>query len=232
MPAPCSRVFVFDLDDTLYLERDYARSGFTAVGEWAAETIGLEGFGNRCWELFKEGVRGTIFNQASAEMLGKECSDQVGQMVQVFRSHTPEIKLLPDAKRILDHCNSIPTAGTALITDGYLEAQQKKIDALKLTKTIDLIIATDQWGRDFWKPHPRAYTTVESFFRARPENCCYIADNPRKDFIVPRQRGWLTVRISRDGGEYNSIEHLATDADIQCASLDELCHHSFFQKAE
>ena len=29
------QVLVFDIDDTLYLERDYVRSGFGAAGRWA-----------------------------------------------------------------------------------------------------------------------------------------------------------------------------------------------------
>src|SRR5207302_9076607 len=30
---------VFDIDDTLYLERDYVRSGFRAVGTWAEQWL-------------------------------------------------------------------------------------------------------------------------------------------------------------------------------------------------
>ena len=39
---------VFDVDDTLYLERDYVRSGFRAVGVWASRWLGLSGFAERC----------------------------------------------------------------------------------------------------------------------------------------------------------------------------------------
>ena len=35
---------VFDLDDTLYLEREYALSGFRAVGDWLRQTRGLIDF--------------------------------------------------------------------------------------------------------------------------------------------------------------------------------------------
>ena len=35
------RAVVFDIDDTLYLERDYVRSGFTAAGAWARTELGL-----------------------------------------------------------------------------------------------------------------------------------------------------------------------------------------------
>ena len=35
-----SWVVTFDLDDTLYLERDFVRSGFAAVGAWLATERG------------------------------------------------------------------------------------------------------------------------------------------------------------------------------------------------
>ncbi|MEL7208731.1 MAG: hypothetical protein AAGK32_10970, partial [Actinomycetota bacterium] len=47
---------VFDIDDTLYLERDYVRSGFNAVGEHVESQFGTAGVGRRAWELFIEGV--------------------------------------------------------------------------------------------------------------------------------------------------------------------------------
>src|SRR5690606_41459193 len=45
-------------DDTLYLERDYVRSGFHAVGEHLRRTHGVDGFSRRAWELFESGHRG------------------------------------------------------------------------------------------------------------------------------------------------------------------------------
>ena len=34
------RAVVYDLDDTLYLERRYVRGGFSAVGEFLRQTLG------------------------------------------------------------------------------------------------------------------------------------------------------------------------------------------------
>ncbi|MGQ9635778.1 MAG: HAD family hydrolase, partial [Bryobacteraceae bacterium] len=64
-----SQPFVaFDLDDTLYLERDYVRSGFEAVGEWAKERLGIGDFTQRAWRWFQQGRRGDIFNQVLVEI--------------------------------------------------------------------------------------------------------------------------------------------------------------------
>jgi len=55
-------LYVLDIDDTLYLERDYVRSGFCAVGRWLAEHQNVEDFFERAWALFEAGARGNIFD--------------------------------------------------------------------------------------------------------------------------------------------------------------------------
>ena len=46
---------MLDVDDTLYLERDYVRSGFRAVGQWAAEASSVwTESPSSAWQLFLE----------------------------------------------------------------------------------------------------------------------------------------------------------------------------------
>ena len=49
------RVVVFDLDDTLFPERQYVLSGFRAVDMWLKEAHGLIGFYDHANALFNEG---------------------------------------------------------------------------------------------------------------------------------------------------------------------------------
>ena len=46
------QLFVFDLDDTLILERDYVHSGFQTVGRHLWRSRGLDGFAEEAWRLF------------------------------------------------------------------------------------------------------------------------------------------------------------------------------------
>ena len=55
---------IFDLDDTLYLERDFARSGFVAAGDWLRGEIGSAGLTEVCQEMFEAGRRTRIFDEA------------------------------------------------------------------------------------------------------------------------------------------------------------------------
>jgi len=43
---------VLDLDDTLYLERDYVRSGFKAVDQWLRMHKSFNDFYEEAWRLF------------------------------------------------------------------------------------------------------------------------------------------------------------------------------------
>src|SRR5664280_2826371 len=72
---------VFDLDDTLYLERDYVASGFRAVGIWCAERLGLEGIEEQAEVLFIQGRRGDIFNAVLEQMGVESDTGMVSEMV-------------------------------------------------------------------------------------------------------------------------------------------------------
>lgn len=195
MRAPVTAV-VFDVDDTLYLERDYVRSGFDAVDHWLESARGVTGFGAECWAHFEAGARGHIFDATLASFgLGPD-DTLVEDLVAHYRSHDPEIALMPDALAVLDHLEE--RVAVAVITDG--PSQEAKVRRLGLRDRADPVILTTELGSGFSKPHPRAYEIVEQTLRRDPEECAYIGDNPTKDFAAPHRRGWTTVRVRRSGG--------------------------------
>lgn len=222
MGSAPKRVIVFDLDDTLYLERDYARSGFAAVGEWARGELGLADLSAAAWDLFESGARDRVFNRV-LEGAGIDPDPAlVERMIGIYRSHSPRIALQPDAQAWLA-ANS-GRHGLALITDGFRIAQNAKVEALGLRSLgFDPVIVTDEWGRDWWKPNPRAYQAVQDHFGGEPARFVYVADNPVKDFLAPRALGWHSVQVMRPqrvhAGEPPSPAHAA---HCRIESLDQL----------
>lgn len=198
MPNP--KAIIFDLDDTLFAERDYAFSGFDAVAAAFGERLkaGVD-LPARMRELFDSPLRSRVFNTIAAEC-GGDVEAIVPAMIDAFRRHAPRIALLPDAEAVLTKTRSTHRLG--VITDGYSIAQHAKIDALGLRSRVDEIIVTDDWGREFWKPHPRAFEETASRLGVPPSACTYVADNPAKDFIAPLALGWQTVQVRRPGGTY------------------------------
>jgi len=190
------KVIAFDLDDTLYLERDYVLSGFRATGVWIEDSFGIaaQKVFQELWQLFQRGVHGNTFDVwlSSHPELAQKVSVQ--QLVELYRSHTPEIRLLAGMSGLLDHCREQGIL-LALISDGFLRSQERKVKALGLDRWVETTIYTDTWGRSFWKPHARAFEEVMRLWYSEPEGLAYIADNPEKDFVTPRRIGWRTVRL-------------------------------------
>jgi putative hydrolase of the HAD superfamily len=214
---------VFDLDDTLYPESEFVLSGFAAAGQWLHAQHGISGFEDRARQLFYAGRRGTIFDEALESLSAGHLRDVIPQMVETYRTHPPRVRLLPDAEEVLDWALAHDLR-LALVTDGFGQTQRNKIEALRLAPSIGCRIVTDDLGgRQFWKPHPAGFRSVMEQLPAAPGEFVYVADNPRKDFIAPRQLGWRTVRIRRAGAEHSTYEATAQErADRDIRSLVEL----------
>jgi len=215
-------VIVCDLDDTLYLERNYVASGFRAVGEWAKKELALPDLGDVAWAFFEAGCRERVFDVALQKLGVGADSKLIEQMVAVYRRHKPIIALQDDVCGFLSRGYLL--GGLALVTDGFREAQQNKIAALGLEKLgFSPIVITDTWGRQFWKPHQRAFLHVEECFQLPSCKFVYIADNASKDFLAPNQLGWTTVQISRPSGLHTNQPPTADHVPSVCIdSFDRL----------
>ena len=208
-------LFVLDLDDTLYLERDFVKSGYQAVDVFLAKEKSFHGFFEFAWNEFVKGNTLYVINRFLEK---KQCSSMnlLQCAIDIYRNHNPSICLLPDAieffsKNLPENC--------ALITDGYAQTQWNKINTLGLHEKIKKIVVTGEWGKEYWKPHPRAYFEVQ---QDRPAGqCVYIADNPQKDFRSPTALKWhKSFRIRRRGALHY---HLPTnDIADEIRSLSEL----------
>ena len=212
---------IFDLDDTLYLEQQYVLSGFKAVDHFLSEQHGINGFFKKANQLFISGERGRIFNQALEALEITFTEKFITQLVDVYRQHNPEIELFDDAKWALNYYSSKMKVG--MITDGYQDTQKNKIESLGISKKFDSIVISDAFGREYWKPHEKPYLAIQSELRVLPEDCIYVGDNVKKDFITPRRLGWQTICVKRDAGEYQDMiiseEYLA---DTTITSLKQL----------
>jgi putative hydrolase of the HAD superfamily len=114
---------VFDIDDTLYLERDYVLSGFDAVGGWAQTWLGIPDFAQRCREAFEAGVRGSIFNRVLEDCGVNPLPESIAALLAIYRTHTPDIKLCEDAREALEW--TFAHGPVAIVTDGPAISQTR-----------------------------------------------------------------------------------------------------------
>jgi putative hydrolase of the HAD superfamily len=207
-------VVVFDIDDTLYLERDYVRSGFEAVGAHVQRRFGVDKFAAAAWALFEGGVRGQTLDLAWRQVSG-DPSPAIEHLVRIYREHDPAIELLPDSERTLSDLRH-RGVHLAIVTDGPRKSQRAKVAALGLDALVDHVVVTDELGPGRGKPDPAGFEQVEATFGARGRELVYVADNPAKDFVAPASLGWATVRVRRPGALHASRSSpRGVDADVE-----------------
>jgi putative hydrolase of the HAD superfamily len=213
------RCVTLDLDDTLFLERDYVASGFRAVGEWVSAHLGLNGFSDAAWSLFEHGRRGTIFDEALRQRGVPADPETVRQMLAVYRSHSPEISLLDDARGCLDAL--LTRVRMAVVSDGPLESQAAKARSLGIERWTDVVVFTAAFGPGYSKPHPRGFLTIAERTGASGHDCAYVGDNPSKDFTAPASLGWRTIRVRRPGSLHEGVLS-GPDVEFEVADLQPL----------
>ncbi|HEU4960640.1 MAG TPA: HAD family hydrolase [Sphingomonas sp.] len=176
---PRSRTVVFDLDDTLFAERDYVRSGMAAV---AALVEQLNGEACPLDTLPEADPLDAIRRRAGLPETALEA------LLWTYRLHRPTITLRPGAAAAIAGCRRRGEA-VAVLTDGRAVTQRLKLAALGLD--LDGIFISEELGAT--KPSDIGFGAVE---RALPAaSYVYVADNPEKDFLAPNARGWWTIGL-------------------------------------
>jgi putative hydrolase of the HAD superfamily len=217
------QAIIFDLDDTLYSERDFVLSGFRAVADWGAANLGIsqaQGY-ETLSDLYRQGIRNNTFNQwleihqiTAVSSSGEAQSEVVAKLLDIYRHHTPQLDPFAESIELLKILTKSYKIG--LVSDGYLEVQQRKWTALGLDHFFDAVVFSDSLGRENWKPSTAPFELVLEKLNIAPEFSVYIGDNPRKDFYGARQLGMYTIQIKRIDSEYG---HLPAPSVDYCADL-------------
>ncbi len=184
---------IFDLDDTLYSERDYVKSGYAAV---AAAFPLVRDMGTRLFEAFEKKLPAIDTVLSEEELLSEK-----ERALSVYRAHKPSICLYPGVLALLERLRK--TKKLALITDGRPEGQRAKIEALGLSPFFDAIIVTDELGGPaFRKPSEVPFREMQRRLGLPFASLVYIGDNIKKDFIAPQALGMQSIHFRNREGLY------------------------------
>lgn len=189
-------VAIFDLDDTLYSEKEYIRSGFYEVAQYNPTVKEME---KKLWSAFESGKRAIDFVLNSEGIYSKEKAEKC---LEVYRRHFPRISLYPEAKNMLQELKE-NNVRLGIITDGRPEGQRAKIAALGIEDLFEKIIITDELGGTiFRKPSSVAYEIMQAHFAVPYNQMVYIGDNDSKDFLAPLQLGMECIFFKNPDGLY------------------------------
>lgn len=186
---------IFDLDDTLYSEKQYVRSGYRAV----AKLLGDEALADRLWIYFENG------KSAIDELLNElGCMERKEECLEAYREQIPEITLYDGVSdMILELISKGIKVG--IITDGRVSGQKRKLQSLGLDELVDDIIITDELGgMQFRKPCDIAFRIMQRRWGLPFDQIIYVGDNPTKDFQACRQLGMRWMYFRNENGLYSN----------------------------
>lgn len=183
-------LIAFDLDDTLYKERQFVASGCEAVARLAASTGKLTLAEARAI-LADAAITAEGFDRLAEATKGDL---SLSDMLNEYRFHTP-VLTLPEETADLLACLKQNEHTLVLITDGRSATQRGKIKALGLERYFspENIIISGETGAD--KNYPLPFLLAAERNPGETERV-YVGDNPAKDFRHPNLMGWRTIQLN------------------------------------
>lgn len=185
-------VIVLDLDDTLYSESDYVRSGMAHVCNTLECLLGTP---------LKEALHTSLLS-GEKDWLDALCrvaglpSSTKESLKWLYRLHLPSIQLDPTCAKFIERmlCEA---AAVAILTDGRAVTQRLKIKALGLSHLPAYV--SEEYTSE--KPDPARFQAIEQAYQASAY--VYIGDNPQKDFIAANAAGWTTIGLMGIGNVHS-----------------------------
>jgi putative hydrolase of the HAD superfamily len=209
-----SRALLIDLDDTLYDEASYVRSGMTAV---AWEICRLPGAPPATVvvallldELNRNG-RGKVFDVTLQNLGIAPHPDLIKGLLEAYRDHRPDILLWPGVRESLEDLGK--DHRLAIVTDGLGVMQRRKVNALGVETLVDAIVYC--WELGWPKPDPRAYLRAMEQLASTPELTLVVGDNPGHDMAAARAAGLRSLRVRSGRFGAHSFEALPADAEAE-----------------
>jgi putative hydrolase of the HAD superfamily len=208
-----ARALLIDMDDTLYDEASYVRSGMAAVAREIARLSGaaaVEVEAMMLDELARNG-RGKVFD-AALERLGLQPRpDLIKGLVEAYRDHRPDIALWPGVREALadltrDH-------RLAIVTDGLGLMQRRKVEALGVEPLVETIVYC--WELGWPKPDPRPYLKAMEQLGATATEAVVVGDNPAHDMAAARAAGLKSLRVRSGRFAAQAFPNLPADVEAE-----------------
>jgi putative hydrolase of the HAD superfamily len=190
---------LFDLDDTIYPQAAWLAGAWYAVAE-EGKGFGIpqRAFHGALCDAAAQGTdKGRIID-AALERIGVRDAP-VAPLVAAFRRfEAPRLYAYPggyDALRFLAR-----RVRVGLVTDGDPVVQRSKIASLRLQSVFNVVVFSDELGRERRKPHPAPLIRAAEHLRVAPTRCVYVGDRPQKDVAAARAARMRSIRVRT--GEY------------------------------
>jgi len=210
---------IFDLDDTLYPERQFIRSGFRAVALRVEQSHGVPAAAALATLL------GALRRGNRAHALQAMCaahglpSSLVPELVEVIRAHAPSLRLPPESRDTLVTAR-LRGWRLGVLTNGLPVVQMRKTAALGLSALVDEIVYAQDWGSGRGKPEPEPFEVVLERLGVHAGMSVFVGDDPWCDIFGARRARLRTLLVCRTAAQLNRAR--ACEADAVVSRIDEV----------
>ncbi len=207
--------FIFDVDDTLYNQITPFLEAYQTVGLDKMYDINTE-------ELFirSRAYSEEVFGQVSKGLMSVEesgvyriqkafldeginlAAGKALAVQQQYAKYQKQIKLSDTLHEILVYLKEHNSL-IGVITNGPLEHQQSKVNALKLIQYMpkENIFISGRYGIN--KPDKRLFEICENQLDIQKENTYYIGDSYENDVLGANGAGWKSIYLNRRGYQHH-----------------------------
>ena len=196
-----NKILFIDLDDTLFEEIEYVKSGFIEVSKYIADLNGIDGdeiFNQMMYQFNKYGRTGA-FNRVMSHFELEYPS--ISDMIIKYREHRPNIQTYDGVYDSIMRLKSV-FDNIFLVTDGIVSVQKNKVSALGLEKYVDGVI----YCMEYNSPKP-SITSIEQYTENIPfdkSKSKMVGDDPFCDIECAYKLGIGVVRVLT--GRFKSIK--------------------------
>lgn len=178
----------FDLDGTLFDDRQYVRGGLQHAGEVLADQTGVDLTDELLGTYFEQDITGSTFDTV-LETHGMS-ADLVPMLINAYHDTPVALSPFPEAEPTLEPL--VDEYRLGLITGGT--NGREKLDRLGLAEYFDTVFVGPECGRS--KRQPEIFEAALDALDVAPDEAMYIGDRPSLDFPQPNRLGMITVRVT------------------------------------
>lgn len=206
----------FDLDGTLFDDRQYVEAGLRSAGAKLEAIAGVDLREAFLEAYFEEGIREGTFDAVLAER-GLP-SKLVPELVEAYHDNDADLEPYPG---VVDALEALEDAyDLALVTGG--RNGRDKLRRLGLEEYFSTVLVTD--GEPYSKRDPDPFEAVCEELGVPTDAAAYVGDRPELDFPQANRLGMYTIRV--ETGRYAEADATGeARPDATIAAIGELPEH-------
>jgi HAD superfamily hydrolase (TIGR01549 family) len=216
----------FDLDNTLYDQRQHIINVAQAADEWLCLDAGTESGHVRklilnVWDMLGPS-HPTLFDEILRQ-LGLHTKERVAILVELYHARTEPLTTFPGIRALLQRLAH--RGPLFLVSDGNAKMQRRKLQSLGIAPFFDTIVLTSECGAS--KPSPEPFRHIVRQLRIPAQCMLYVGDNPTCDIAGASQVGMKTARVltgpfrSVSNGDYTATYTLSNARELEQLFVNE-----------